>query len=150
LQVLRGNPGKRSLPREPAFERERECPDRPPFLDGHARDEYWRMAPGLHVLGMLTTVDLMPLAAYCVAYSRWRTAEERLQEMAARDQVMSGLLVKSPSGDARRNPLAKISADSAADMVRYASEFGFTAATRAKISAGIGGASPSKFGDLLA
>jgi len=36
-----------------------------------------------------------PLASYCVAYARWREAEELLAHMAARDLMTSGLLVKS-------------------------------------------------------
>ena len=92
----------------------------------------------------------MTLAAYCQAYLRWRTAEELIAGMAAKGPVTAGLLDKSPCGDARSNPLIKIARDAAADMVRYASEFGMSPAARARISAGIAHEPPSRFGDLLA
>jgi phage terminase small subunit len=92
----------------------------------------------------------MPLASYCIAYARWREAEELLAQMAARDPVTSGLLVKSQLSDARINPLVKISRLAASDMVRYASEFGCAPAARARIAAGVGYEPPAgKFDGLL-
>jgi hypothetical protein len=41
------------------------------------------------------------------------------------------------------------SASAASDMVRYASEFGFTPAAGSRIAAGVGPTTTSKFGDLL-
>jgi P27 family predicted phage terminase small subunit len=150
LRLLRGNPGKRPLRPEPAPTREPECPDPPPFVTGYAMDEWWRIAPELHRLGLLTVLDVAPLAAYCIAYAHWRIAEEKLAEMAARDSVTSGLLIKGAAGDARRNPLVKIAADAAADMVRYAGEFGMTAVARTRIAASVGSQpGPSKFDGLI-
>jgi P27 family predicted phage terminase small subunit len=139
------------LPRETGFERAPECPDPPPFLDAYARDEWWRIAPGLFVMGMLSVVDVHPFAAYCAAYSRWRAAEEAIALMAKRDELTKAMLIKAADGTPRTNPLIRISADSASDMVRFASEFGFTAAARARIASGIS-APPtgSKFDGLLA
>ena len=46
--------------------------------------------------------------------------------------------------------LVRIASEAAADMLRFASEFGFTPAARSRIAAGVGGqTSNSKFGDLL-
>lgn len=152
LRLLKGNPGKRPLRPEVEPEQAPTCPDPPPFLKGYAADEYWRLAPELHRLGLLTVLDLMPLCAYCVAYSRWRTAEEALARMADADPVTHALLVKGADGNARRNPLVKIAADAADDMVTYAGNFGMTPVARSRIAAGIGGqpAAPSKFDGLLA
>jgi len=83
LKLLRGNPGHQKLNKEePQPAPPPEVPEPPAFLDGYARDEWWRVAPELLVLGLLSTVDLMPFAAYCQAYAHWRTAEEALQKMA--------------------------------------------------------------------
>ena len=121
------------------------------FLDAYARDEYWRIAPGLHTLGLLTAADLMPFSAYCIAFSRWRTAEETLATMAAKDGVTHGLLIKSQDGNPRQNPVARIAASAPADMVRYAGEFGLAPAARARIAGGISGPpTGSKFDGLLA
>jgi P27 family predicted phage terminase small subunit len=92
----------------------------------------------------------MPLAAYCGAYGRWRIAEETLAGIAANDPVMSGLLVRSPDGNARINPLVRIAAKAAEDMVRFASEFGMTPAARSRIAAGVCGLPDAgKFSGLL-
>jgi P27 family predicted phage terminase small subunit len=63
---------------------------------------------------------------------------------------MHGLLVKGSEGQARTNPLAKIAADAAADMVRFAGEFGFSPAARSRIAAGLKPVSSGKFAGLLA
>jgi P27 family predicted phage terminase small subunit len=135
LQVLRGNPGKKSVRIQLEPERLPEVPNPPAFLQGHAKDEWHRVAPSLHTLGLLSTLDIMPLAAYCQSYEHWRQAEERLGELAAQDESR-GLLVKVREGHARRNPLVQIAASAAADMLRFASEFGMSPAARTRISSG--------------
>jgi P27 family predicted phage terminase small subunit len=151
--MLRGNPGQRRLGREPEPTVPAAVPDAPSYLIGYACDEWHRVIGELHALGLFTIFDLHPLAAYCQAFHTWRTALEALQKMAERDPHTSGLLIRSATGDARINPLQR-AADRAADaMVRYASEFGFSPAARARIAAGVGGFSlqaPSKFDGLIA
>jgi phage terminase small subunit len=74
-----------------------------------------------------------------------------LEAIAAGDPVMRGLLIKSPrSGKAQRNPLVKIAADAAADMIRYAGEFGLTAVVRTRLAQGIQSQEKSKFEGLIA
>jgi P27 family predicted phage terminase small subunit len=149
LRVLRGNPSKRAFRRGLEPERAPEPPGCPDFLVGYACDEWHRVGASLHLLGLLTALDVMPLAAYCEAYARWRTAEEVLTKMAASDPTTHGLLVKRQDGNAARNPLVKIAADAASSMVRYAGEFGFSPAARARIAAGAAYEPPSKFDGLL-
>ena len=60
-------------------------PAPPGFLMSAAKDEWWRVAPQLHVLGLLTAIDVMVLAAYCQACGRWQQAEDALAAMAERD-----------------------------------------------------------------
>ena len=105
----------------------------------------------LHRLGLLTCIDVAPLAAYCMAYLRWRTSEELLAKMAATDPVTCALLVKGTDGNPRRNPLVKIAADTADDMLRVAGEFGMTPVPRSRLAAGIYGQPPGggKFDGLL-
>ena len=150
LKALRGNPGCRRMKPEPMPAIAPVCPEPPPFLTGYARDEWYRVAEQLHCLGLLTVIDSMPLAAYCASYARWRQAEEALAEMGKRDPVMHGLLMKSRDGNARRNPLIKVSADAADAMVRYAGLFGITPVARSRIAAGVH-AQPgsSKFDGLI-
>ena len=152
LKVLRGNPGHQRLNRnEPEPQVPTEVPEPPPFLEGYGCDEWYRIGTELHRLQLLTMADINPLAAYCMAYHRWRTAEESLAEMAKSDALTSALLIRRTSGDAAENPLAKIARKAAADMVRYAGEFGMSPAARARISAGVWHEPPpGKFDGLLA
>jgi P27 family predicted phage terminase small subunit len=69
--------------------------------------------------------------------------------MSDRDENMHGLLVKTTDGNARRNPLVKIAADAAEDMLRFAGEFGLTPVARTRLAAGYTPPSPSKFDGLL-
>jgi P27 family predicted phage terminase small subunit len=149
LRLLRGNPGKRAFKRGLEPERPAEVPGCPDFLVGYACDEWHRVSGGLHALGLLSVLDVGPLSAYCEAYARWRTAEEVLTKMAASDPTTHGLLVKRQDGNAARNPLVKIAADAASSMVRYAAEFGFSPAARARIAAGVYAQAAGKFDGLL-
>jgi P27 family predicted phage terminase small subunit len=152
LRILRGNPSKRPIRPEPQPPRTAEPPEPPSFLTGVAADEWWRAAPTLHRLGLLTVLDVAAFAAYCQAYKRWRTAEEALAKMAEKDPVTGGMLIKGSLGDARVNPLARVAANAASDMVSFAAQFGMTAAARARIAAGPFGQPPGggKFDGLLA
>ena len=62
-------------------------------------------ATELHRLGLLTKVDIAPLAAYCHAYGQWRMAAESLAKMQANDPIMNGMIIKTKYGDAALNPL---------------------------------------------
>jgi P27 family predicted phage terminase small subunit len=94
----------------------------------------------LHVLGLLSSVDGACLAAYCSSYAMWRQASEEL----ARESLLS----ETKDGRPCRSPLNKIVTDAAADMVRYAGEFGLTPVARTRIAQGIH-QPKSKFDGLL-
>jgi P27 family predicted phage terminase small subunit len=149
LRLLRGNPGKRAFKRGLEPERPADPPACPDFLVGYACAEWFRVAAGLHRLGLLSQLDTSVLAAYCISYARWREAAELLARVAANDPTTHGLLVKRQDGNAARNPLVKIAADAASDMVRYAGEFGFSPAARARIAAGVYAEPAGKFDGLL-
>jgi P27 family predicted phage terminase small subunit len=150
LKALRGNPGHQRL--RPVAEPlvPKSCPEPPPFITGYAADEWWTVAPELHRLGLLTVADVASLGAYCYSYGQWRLAVEALARMADRDETMHGLLIKATDGNARRNPLIKIAADAAEDMLRFAGEFGLTPVARTRLAAGgYAPPSPGKFDGLL-
>jgi P27 family predicted phage terminase small subunit len=154
LKLLRRNPGHQRLNRnEPVPAQPPAVPEPPAFLTGYAADEWYRVSAELHHLKLLTILDVMPLATYCTAYQRWRTAEEVLGKMAEKDPATSALLVRGPDGAPRQNPMVKIAANAAADMITYAGHFGMTALARARISAGAGFEPPpggGKFDGLIA
>jgi hypothetical protein len=81
LRSLNGNPSHRPINRnEPQPPIPPERPEPPHFLSPSARDEWWRIAGELHALGLLTALDVMPLAAYCAATGRFADAERLLAD----------------------------------------------------------------------
>ena len=151
LRLLRGNPSHRPIrDDEPKPVIPDNCPKPPSFVTGYAADEWARVGPELYRLGLLTVIDIAPLASYCMAYGRWRTAEETITRVAAGDHAMHGLLIKRENS-VGINPLVNVARKAAGDMVRYAAEFGLTPAARSRIAAGPAGESqPNKFDGLLA
>jgi P27 family predicted phage terminase small subunit len=150
LKLLMGNPGKRPINPEPEPAFAAVIPDPPEFLKGYAADEWRRIAEELYRLKLLTVVDIYPLAAYCEAYGMWRTSVETYETMAANDPATHGLIVRAKNGTILQNPIVLSARQAAKDMVRYASEFGFTPAARSRIAAGDDESPVSKFGRLLA
>ena len=125
IKVLTGNPGKRPLnknePRpDPAV------PACPPELGPSAQREWDRLVGDLSKFHLLTNLDRAALAAYCGAYALWAEATEAIQKF--------GSMVKSPSGYPMQSPYIAIANRQAEIMMRIASEFGFTPASRSRIS----------------
>jgi P27 family predicted phage terminase small subunit len=131
-----------------------EPPSPPECLAGYAKEEWFRVSPALWAMRQLTTADTAALGAYCEAYRRWRTAVETLVELEKRDPATKGLVTRTQGGGAAINPLVLVADRAARDMLRFASEFGFSPAARARISAGITGFGPppgsgDKFAGLI-
>jgi P27 family predicted phage terminase small subunit len=149
LKLLQGNPGCRPIKEEPQPARSTNVPEAPDILTAEAREEWDRIVEEVYNLGLLTVVDTQSLAAYCQAYGRWVVAERALAKLAKLDPQTGGLMIKSKKNNAPiPNPLIYIASAAARDMVKYASEFGFTPASRTRIAAGHQ-AQTSKFGGLL-
>lgn len=134
LKALTGNPGKRPL-NEDEPQPEPAAPECPPQLSGIAREEWNRMVANLMSLRLLTDLDRAALAAYCAAYGMWSEATEAIQKY--------GTMVKSPSGYPMQSPYVALANRQAEIMMRIASEFGFTPASRGRLSV------PSKHPDLF-
>jgi len=75
---------------------------------------------------MITKLDRAALATYCGAYALWAEATEAIQKF--------GAMVKSPTGYPMQSPYISIANRQAEIMMRIASEFGFTPASRSRIS----------------
>jgi P27 family predicted phage terminase small subunit len=123
LNDLRGNPGKRKKRKEPEPEvAETTCPG---WLEGEAKEEWDRLAPELKRLGLLTVVDLPAFAGYCQSFKRWREAER-----AVSIAILAGGL-----GIAVSQGLEGMARERLRLMKTLAAEFGFTPASRSKVSA---------------
>jgi P27 family predicted phage terminase small subunit len=99
-----------------------ECPSE---LGPLARQEWDRIVGELTSLGVLSVFDRGPLAAYCNAYALWIDATEAVQKY--------GAMIKSPNGYPTQSPYLATVNRQAEIMLRVASEFGFTPASRSRI-----------------
>lgn len=126
LRILQGNPGKRPLPKgEP--KPKVLLPPCPKHLDAEARREWRRMGHKLLSLGLMTEIDRSSLAAYCIAWSRWVTAEEMIAK--------SGLIIKAPTGFLLQNPMLAIANRAMEQLMKLAVEFGMTPSARSRVKA---------------
>jgi P27 family predicted phage terminase small subunit len=126
-------PEKRPVPAEES--KAVSVVDCPPELSPTARQEWDRIAPELAAAGRLTPFDRGPLAAYCTAYALWVEAVDALQRY--------GAMIKSPTGYPVQSPYLSTANRQVEIMVRIASEFGFTPASRSRLP------NPSKGGSIL-
>src|ERR1700675_1170321 len=101
-----------------------ECP---PELGPLARQEWDRIVGELTSLGGLSSFDRGPLAAYCTPYALGIEATDGVQKY--------GAMIKSPNGYPSQSPYLATVNRQAEIMMRIASEFGFTPASRSRISA---------------
>lgn len=133
LKALENNPEKRPPKEDPDMSS--GLPSPPSHLDEYAMQEWERLAPGLHTIGILYEVDTAVFAAYCQAYSTWRTAQEGIQKAAKIEGAIFGALVcLTTAGTLTKHPLVRISEESAAAMVKYALEFGLSPSARARLA----------------
>lgn len=102
-------------------------PGCPKFLNSTAKAEWRRIAPELARLGLLTSIDRACLAAYCQLWGRWQEAEAVLRR--------GGLTFTTPNGFMQKRPEVTIARESMALLRNFASEFGFSPASRTRVRA---------------
>jgi P27 family predicted phage terminase small subunit len=135
LKLIQGNAGKRKINRaEPKFAGAPECPE---WLTEVAKTEWNRIVAELAALDMLRAVDSASLAAYCLSYARWRSAEEIVD---AEGQTVQEP-VTNKTGDVvgfkiKRHPATTIAKDALASMLRASALFGFDPSSRSRLSVG--------------
>jgi P27 family predicted phage terminase small subunit len=133
LKLVTGNPGKRPLPKnEP--QPEILVPSVPKELCDDGKLEWGRVSLELYRLGLLSEIDRAALVAYCASYGLWVRTTRKLREMEAVDEVFRGLMIRSAKGNLISNPLIGIANKAAADVVRYAEQFGMTPSARARVN----------------
>jgi P27 family predicted phage terminase small subunit len=134
VKLLHGNPGKRALNKnEPRFTGKPRCPD---WLHPLAKQEWKRIVAEFKHLDLLKATDQAALAAYCVAYARWRTAEEIVEQ--------EGQMIKEPiltrSGNVtgyrwKKHPAVAVAKDERAAMLTAGRLFGLNPSSRGSIHA---------------
>jgi P27 family predicted phage terminase small subunit len=128
LKILRGNPGKRALPKgEPKPASGKRAPSPPPYLNDVAAAEWRRLARVLHRNGLLTEVDDGTLAGLCENFALWRKASDELEEDGR-------LVLTTEKGNAIQNPLVGVRNRAWELYQKSLIEFGMTPAARARVT----------------
>ena len=114
-------PDQRGNEPEPAKGRV-SCPD---WLSREAKAEWKRIAPELKKTGVLAMIDRAMLAAYCQTWGDYYAATKAV----AKD----GTTFTTPQGYIAKNPMVTVLNEARSALLRYASEFGLTPSSRAKL-----------------
>lgn len=125
LKVLRGNPGKRSLPKNepnPA----RATPSAPAYLSGEAKAHWRKVVKQLVAVGLMTDLDVDALAAYCEVFTRWIDANEKIRR--------HGAVVKSRNGFPTISPFVHVADKAFVQMRALLTEFGMTPSSRTGVT----------------
>lgn len=133
LKALTGNPGKRLLnASEPAFTGTPRCPT---WLNKIAKAEWRRIVAEMAALDMLRSVDTAALAAYCLAFARWRSAEEIVErEGQIHDEPILDKEGKVVGHKKKRHPATTVAREERAAMIKAAALFGFDPSSRSRLS----------------
>ena len=105
----------------------KEIPEPTESLGPFALEEWMRVVPIMDSYGVLTTVDMAALEAYCRTYERWRRASDVLDA--------EGQMAFTEKGIPCKHPMVNVADSAGALMLRYMVEFGLTPASRSKVKA---------------
>jgi P27 family predicted phage terminase small subunit len=125
LKVLRGNPGKRALPRDEPDPDALVDVDPPAWLSEVAQEEWRRLAPELIRLGLLTVADFGLFATYCSAWADFVTAEQALRG--------GGLVGQGKEKQPVRSPWLMVKYRAMDALVRIGDRFGFSPSARTSL-----------------
>lgn len=129
----------RDEPKPPACE---HVPTAPNYLNRRAKAEWRRMAKELHVLGLLTKIDLGGLAGYCAAYADFAEANYQMRDHPEE-------LVLHGEKGSYMNPILSVKASAMKQMKAFLTEFGMTPSSRSRVKA-TPPATEDKFADFIA
>lgn len=147
FRLAEGNPSKRKIPQELDLNTLEKYPKPPKRLGEHGRNEWEGIGKLLFEKKVLQSSDLRAFEAYCLSIDRYYRIVDRLNADFERwgDEA---LLILSPSGIFKANPLLRLESDALNRMIALASEFGLSPSSRAKLSlAGFGERQPNPIED---
>jgi len=126
LRIVKGNPGKRPLPKHeprPAV----RLPPAPSWLTTEAKAEWKRTGEKLLRVGVMTETDTTALLVYCETWARWKDAQDQLFKF--------GPIVKQgKNGYLAQSPYLQIANKAMEQMLKLLVEFGMTPSSRSRVS----------------
>lgn len=130
INRLRGNPGRRPVnkrePKPPVG-----VPECPEYISDRAKEAWWKIAPRLNEMGVLTLADGVALEMLVEAYAEYRTALDAVAEHGATYEAatQTGVIIRS-------RPDVAIASDAFKRVKGLLVEYGLTAASRTKLHTG--------------
>lgn len=124
-KLLAGNPGKRTLnTNEPKFSDITNI-DPPEWLTERAAHMWQRIIPELLREKVLCLTDLHNIECFCVAYGKWRLAEESVEEF--------GIIMQNAQGSPIKNPALAAANEAMMQMIKFGSSLGLNPSDRARL-----------------
>lgn len=141
LRVLHGSAAETARAAHP--QPRRVLPRCPDFLTGEAEKCWKRLARELYDAGLLTTVDRDALAAYCVAFARWRDAEAQVAKkgpVVVTNKQLDADGTQIGGGNPIQNPYLAVANKALEQMSKLMAEFGMTPSSRSRVKAEVSAA----------
>jgi len=121
---LAGNPGKRALNKnEPDFSRLTDV-EPPEWMPEIAQKMWQTLIPDLLANDILTVPDLHNVESFCMAYCRWREAEQ--------DINVNGITIKTEK-TVIKNPSVTVVNEAKRQMVQFGSLLGLDPSSRQRL-----------------
>jgi P27 family predicted phage terminase small subunit len=128
LKLLQGNAGKRKLNKnEPSPDALVVVPEPPEWFGAIAVAAWQQVAPWLIEAKILTGTDLHNLEAFCMAYQRWREAQD--------DITKNGIIVMGAKQEIK-NPACTVANETLRQMATFGGALGLDPAARARLKPG--------------
>ena len=127
LRELNGNAGKRPLNKnEPKFSEITNI-EPPSWLEPLAVEMWQRVVPELLGSQVLTAPDLHNVEVFCMAYARWREAQQLIDQ--------NGIVIINPeNGSMSKNPAVTVVNESAKQMMQFGSLLGLDPSSRTRLT----------------
>lgn len=124
-RIANGNAGHRAINKsEPDFDHVTNI-EPPVWLPDTAQDMWQHIMPQLLSQGILRMTDLHNVEAFCMAYHRWRQAED--------DVTKNGVVVTGAMGGPIKNPALTAVSEAKKQMIQFGSLLGLDPSSRTRL-----------------
>lgn len=137
LRLLNGNAGKKPLASllDDVVRPDVEIPECPEHLEGAAREEWDRITPHLHKLGLISQIDRAALSGYCDTWGEYVWACQQIKTLNADDATgQRGRVWDTPSGYKQISVLQQIRNRSLEQMKSFLAMFGMSPSDRSRVT----------------
>lgn len=110
-----------------------DLPYPPDYLNDNAKKEWYNVVREFQKMKMLTNLDLPMLASYCNEYSIYIEMNQKCVENGRIDIFYN---IDGSTKYTQQSAYQKVANDAFAKALKIATEFGFTPASRTKVSMG--------------